>query len=95
MSTVTIPDFSERSAAPESRWNFAALFALLSLVLIWAVKLHSTWAAWGNLTIDPGHEIYVLLLRNRQPQLQLLPSLHSTQRNAAQIVHDPIRPGLS
>ncbi len=29
------------------------------LVVLWAVKLYTTWGAWGNLTIDSGHELYV------------------------------------
>jgi hypothetical protein len=33
--------------------------ALLALVLLWAVKVYSTWARWGNLTIDSGHEMYI------------------------------------
>ena len=33
--------------------------ALAALAAIWAVKVYSTWAAWGNLTIDSGHEMYV------------------------------------
>jgi len=29
------------------------------LVVLWAVKVYTTWAAWGDLTIDSGHEMYV------------------------------------
>jgi hypothetical protein len=29
------------------------------LVVLWAVKVFTTWAAWGDLTIDSGHEMYV------------------------------------
>jgi hypothetical protein len=44
-------------------------FALLTLVAIWAVKLYSTWAAWGNVTIDSGHEMYIPLLLSQGKQL--------------------------
>ncbi len=44
---------------PENGWNLATRAALLALIVIWAVKLAATWAAWGNLTIDSGHEMYV------------------------------------
>ncbi len=42
-----------------SRWNLTTYVALLMLVVLWAVKVYSTWAAWGNLTIDSGHEMYI------------------------------------
>jgi hypothetical protein len=29
------------------------------MFLLWAWQLHSTWGAWGNLTIDSGHEMYI------------------------------------
>jgi hypothetical protein len=31
----------------------------LALFILWAVKLYTTWGAWGNLTVDSGHEMYV------------------------------------
>jgi hypothetical protein len=31
----------------------------VALVALWAARLYFTWAAWGNLTIDSGHEMYV------------------------------------
>jgi hypothetical protein len=40
-------------------WNFSAISALLLLGALWAVKLYTTWGAWGNLTVDSGHEMYV------------------------------------
>jgi hypothetical protein len=43
----------------ESAWNFATVSALLLLVAVWAWKLYTTWEAWGNLTVDSGHEMYV------------------------------------
>ena len=40
-------------------WDGAAWGALLALVLLWAVRLYSTWATWGNLSVDCGREMYV------------------------------------
>ena len=42
-----------------STWNFSTICALFLLVVLWAVKLYTTWEAWGNLTVDSGHELYV------------------------------------
>jgi hypothetical protein len=44
------------------KWNLTTRSALLLLVLLWAWKFYSTWEAWGNLTIDSGHEMYIPLL---------------------------------
>src|SRR6266550_2347976 len=46
------------SGSPE-RWNLTTWGALLTLIVLWAALLHATWATWGNLTIDSGHEMYV------------------------------------
>jgi len=43
----------------ETEWSLTTRGALFALVVIWAAKLASTWAAWGNLTVDSGHEMYV------------------------------------
>src|SRR5271170_4295445 len=51
--------FSRLTSGPPVSWNLTTLTALLSLVALWAVWMHATWAAWGNLTIDSGHEMYV------------------------------------
>jgi hypothetical protein len=40
-------------------WNPTTLTALAVLVLLWALKVYTTWGAWGNLTVDSGHEMYV------------------------------------
>ena len=45
-----------RSKVP---WNSTTYGALVVLVVLWATKVYTTWAAWGNLTIDSGHEMYV------------------------------------
>jgi hypothetical protein len=58
-ATVTDSYFSRLMLTPGNRWNLTTRAALLALVVIWAVKLVSTWAAWGNLTVDSGHEMYV------------------------------------
>lgn len=44
---------------PPSTWNRTTYSALLFLVVIWAVKFYSTWAAWGSLSSDSGHEMYI------------------------------------
>ena len=40
-------------------WNPSTYGALLLLTALWAVQVFATWAAWGNLTIDSGHEMYI------------------------------------
>ena len=47
------------SSAAEGEWDAAKWAGLAALVVLWAWKFYSTWAAWGNLTIDSGHEMYV------------------------------------
>ena len=47
---------NDRQASP---WNLTTCIALLTLVALWAVQVYATWAAWGNLTIDSGHEMYI------------------------------------
>ena len=47
------------SADSGTPWNSSTIVALLLLVVLWALKLYTTWGAWGNLTIDSGHEMYV------------------------------------
>ena len=56
----TVDSFLSRMVPdPKLSWNFATYAALLMLVALWAVKVYTTWAAWGDLTIDSGHEMYV------------------------------------
>src|ERR1017187_4701563 len=53
------PYFSHLILGSKVPWDFTTFGALLLLVVLWAVKVYTTWAAWGNLTIDSGHEMYV------------------------------------
>jgi hypothetical protein len=69
--SLTSNELQPRSRAPEDRtvkWNRTTYSALLMLVVLWAVKVYMTWAAWGNLTIDSGHEMYIpgLLAQGKQ-----------------------------
>src|ERR1700692_3831338 len=57
------------SADSGSPWNLSTIVALLLLFVLWAVKLYTTWGAWGNLTIDSGHEMYVPALLAEGKQL--------------------------
>jgi hypothetical protein len=54
---------------PPATWNRGTCLALLALVAVWAAKLYSTWGAWGNLTIDSGHEMYIPALLARGKML--------------------------
>jgi hypothetical protein len=40
-------------------WNPRTYVGLLLLTALWAVQVFATWGAWGNLTIDSGHEMYI------------------------------------
>jgi hypothetical protein len=62
-NTSGIGHYDERSGTeaverPVS-WNRTSYTLLAALVAFWAIKVYSTWGAWGNLTIDSGHEMYV------------------------------------
>jgi hypothetical protein len=43
----------------EIPWDSTTYLALAGLVLLWAVRMYTTYATWGNLSIDSGHEAYV------------------------------------
>jgi hypothetical protein len=47
---------------PPDRWNITTGGALVCLVVVWGWQFYSSWGAWGNLTIDSGHEMYIPLL---------------------------------
>lgn len=51
--------------SPAGSWSRAASLALLALGVVWAVEVYGTWGAWGNLTIDSGHELYIPALLAR------------------------------
>src|SRR5258706_529723 len=44
---------------PRIAWDKTTFLALASLVLIWIFRIYSTWAPWGNFSIDSGHEGYL------------------------------------
>ncbi len=44
---------------PPVPWNRTTYTGLVILVVLWAARMYATWATWGNLTIDGGHEMYV------------------------------------
>ena len=58
------PFFSRLFAplGPPVPWNQTTYGALLALAVVWAVRVYTTWGAWGNLTIDSGREMYVPVL---------------------------------
>ncbi len=40
-------------------WNRTTWLALAALLILWAILFSSTWATWGNPTVDSGREMYV------------------------------------
>src|SRR5580765_7260917 len=48
-----------RLFGPPNRWTTVTFCALGSLVVLWSAQLLWTWGAWGDVTIDSGHEMYV------------------------------------
>ena len=44
---------------PSGQWTTTMYAALAVLFAIWCFQLYSTWATWGNVTIDSGHEMYI------------------------------------
>lgn len=44
---------------PPVPWTRTTYAALIALVVLWGAQVYFTWADWGNLTIDCGHEMYV------------------------------------
>ncbi len=51
--------FSRLTSGPAIPWNRKTLEGLFALVVVWAAWTFATWAYWGNLTVDSGHEMYV------------------------------------
>lgn len=54
--------FSRVGSAPANSWNRITVSALVALIALWVGRMYLTWAAWGNLTIDSGHEMYIPLV---------------------------------
>jgi hypothetical protein len=44
---------------PRVLWGRRTYTALFVLIAVWGALLYATWATWGDLTIDSGHEMYV------------------------------------
>ena len=40
-------------------WDRVTWAAFVSLLALWAARMYGTWATWGNLSIDCGHEMYI------------------------------------
>jgi hypothetical protein len=59
ISRQTARQYPFEPQAPPCLWNRTTYLALASLVVLWCAKVYLTWAAWGNLSIDSGHEMYV------------------------------------
>jgi hypothetical protein len=51
--------FSRLTSGSPERWNLTTSGAMLTLIILWATLFHATWATWGSLTVDSGHEMYV------------------------------------
>ncbi len=51
--------FTRLISAVPALWNLTTVGGLSTLILIWAALLHATWATWGSLTVDSGHEMYI------------------------------------
>ena len=51
----TLSDISK----PQLPWDLTTWLALTAIVVIWAIRVYTTWATWGSLTIDCGREMYV------------------------------------
>jgi hypothetical protein len=43
----------------DRHWGLVDGVAVLLLAVLWAMRMYATWATWGNLSIDGGHEMYV------------------------------------
>jgi len=41
------------------RWDRASYSALGSLIVLWAIRVYTSWATWGYLPVDTGREMYV------------------------------------
>lgn len=50
-------------------WKLGTWAALAALCLLWALNLYKTWGAWGTMSIDSGHEMYVPAMLAQGKQL--------------------------
>ena len=50
-------------------WNAVTWTALAALILLWAINFYKTWAAWGTMSIDSGHEMYIPAILSQGKQL--------------------------
>src|SRR5271169_1687216 len=66
---IAYADSLPPAADSGSPWNAGTIVALFLLFVLWAVKLYTTWGAWGDLTIDSGHEMYVPAMLAKGKQL--------------------------
>jgi hypothetical protein len=63
-------DLSSADATDSStRWTAVTWAGLAALAVLWGWEFYSTWAAWGNLTIDSGHEMYVPAMLAQEKKL--------------------------
>ena len=51
--------FSRLTCGPPTPWKRITCAGALGLVTLWGICLYSTWATWGSVTVDCGHEMYV------------------------------------
>ena len=54
---------------PIAVWSAGIWAALAALSLLWAINLYKTWGAWGTMSIDSGHEMYVPAMLAQGKQL--------------------------
>ena len=54
-----LADVFAEMPGPKALWSRATYGALFVLIAVWAALVYATWATWGDLTIDSGHEMYV------------------------------------
>jgi hypothetical protein len=55
----SVSRFFAEMLEPEVPWNRTTYTTFIALVVIWAALMYLTWASWGDLTVDSGHEMYV------------------------------------
>lgn len=48
-----------KQAANAEPWNRSSYVGLIALGVLWCLRVYTSWATWGNLSIDCGREMYV------------------------------------